>query len=232
MARALAEQTLVNAERGGFLMMAMEAKLLVGWVRLADRDTAGAADAAYAALGRAAEQRYRLAAIGVLELLATIAATNQDMQEAARLAGAITRGRDERGFRMRLAGIAQQYDDAIAVARKALGDDGFAAAAGEGTRLDLDAATDYVLRSRGERKRPTLGWGSVTPTEAKVIESVVDGLTNPQIATRLVMSRETVKTHLSHVFNKLGVASRAELAAIAATHTAAGQDDSAQRDKP
>jgi len=42
------------------------------------------------------------------------------------------------------------------------------------------------------------------------------GFTNPQIADRLLMRRETVKTHLSHVYAKLGVANRTELAALAA----------------
>ena len=42
----------------------------------------------------------------------------------------------------------------------------------------------------------------------------VDGLTNPEIGARLFMSRSTVKTHLSHVYAKLGVANRTELAAL------------------
>jgi DNA-binding CsgD family transcriptional regulator len=42
---------------------------------------------------------------------------------------------------------------------------------------------------------------------------VADGLTNPQIAERLLMGRATVKTHLDHVFAKTGLHSRTELAA-------------------
>jgi DNA-binding NarL/FixJ family response regulator len=44
---------------------------------------------------------------------------------------------------------------------------------------------------------------------------VVSGMTNPEIASRLFVSRATVKTHLSHVYAKLGVANRTELAALA-----------------
>jgi DNA-binding NarL/FixJ family response regulator len=44
---------------------------------------------------------------------------------------------------------------------------------------------------------------------------VVDGLTNPEVASRLFISRATVKTHLSHIYAKLGVANRTELAAAA-----------------
>ncbi|MGH3479515.1 MAG: response regulator transcription factor, partial [Nocardioidaceae bacterium] len=59
------------------------------------------------------------------------------------------------------------------------------------------------------------GWGSLTPTEREVVGLVVSGLTNPEIAARLFVSRATVKTHLSHVYAKLGVANRTELAALA-----------------
>ena len=47
-----------------------------------------------------------------------------------------------------------------------------------------------------------------------------DGLTNPEIGARLFMSRSTVKTHLSHVYAKLGVANRTELATFAGPHLA------------
>jgi len=49
-----------------------------------------------------------------------------------------------------------------------------------------------------------------------VAKLVVEGLNNPDIAARLFMSRGTVKTHLSHIFTKLGVGNRTELAMIAA----------------
>jgi DNA-binding CsgD family transcriptional regulator len=45
---------------------------------------------------------------------------------------------------------------------------------------------------------------------------VAEGLTNPQIAERLLMGRATVKSHLEHIFTRLGMRSRAELAAEAA----------------
>ena len=76
----------------------------------------------------------------------------------------------------------------------------------------------YAQRARGERKRPRYGWASLTPTETQVVDLVAEGLSNPQIAERLLMGRATVKTHLEHIFAKLGVASRAELAAHAARH--------------
>ena len=58
--------------------------------------------------------------------------------------------------------------------------------------------------------------GDLTPREREVWALVAGGLTNPQIAERLLMGRATVKTHLDHVFTKLGMRTRAELAAEAA----------------
>ena len=69
---------------------------------------------------------------------------------------------------------------------------------------------------RGPRSRDRTGWGALTPTERTVTELAAQGLSNPEIGDRLFISRRTVQTHLSHVFAKLGVATRVELAAEAA----------------
>ncbi len=76
-------------------------------------------------------------------------------------------------------------------------------------------AVDYATRGRGERRRPATGWASLTPTERKVVALVAEGLTNPQIGERLFISRHTADSHLRHIFTKLGISSRAELAAEA-----------------
>jgi len=51
-----------------------------------------------------------------------------------------------------------------------------------------------------------------------VIALVAEGCSNREIAQRLYISRETVQTHLQHVFGKLGVDSRTALAALASDH--------------
>lgn len=72
---------------------------------------------------------------------------------------------------------------------------------------------------RGERgERPVTGWDALTPTELIVTRLAAQGLTNPEIGERLFVSRRTVQTHLSHVFAKLGVTSRVELATLAIHH--------------
>jgi DNA-binding CsgD family transcriptional regulator len=70
-------------------------------------------------------------------------------------------------------------------------------------------------RGRGSRGRPQFGWDSLTPTERTVASLVAEGLSNPQIGDRLYISHRTVQTHLAHVFAKLGLTSRAQLAAEA-----------------
>lgn len=71
-------------------------------------------------------------------------------------------------------------------------------------------------RGRSSRaRRPSMGWLSLTEAERTVAELAAQGLSNAQIAHRLFLSRYTVETHLKHVFVKLGVESRTELAALA-----------------
>jgi DNA-binding CsgD family transcriptional regulator len=81
----------------------------------------------------------------------------------------------------------------------------------------MDEAIALVQRARGPRRRPASGWDSLTPTERSVVELAALGLTNPEIGTRLYIGRGTVKTHLAHVYAKLGVANRTELTRYAST---------------
>jgi DNA-binding CsgD family transcriptional regulator len=72
-----------------------------------------------------------------------------------------------------------------------------------------------VRRGRRGARRPSRGWESLTPTEIEVVRLVTQGLTNVEIGRRLSISRRTVETHLTHIFGKLGVSSRVQLAAQA-----------------
>ncbi|MBA3382412.1 MAG: AAA family ATPase [Actinobacteria bacterium] len=68
--------------------------------------------------------------------------------------------------------------------------------------------------ARGPRKRALAGWESLTAAEQRVSRLVPEGLTNAEIGARLFISGRTVSTHLAHIFRKLEISSRSELAAI------------------
>ena len=99
------------------------------------------------------------------------------------------------------------YQASVAALRDALGEKDFDAAWAEGAALSTEEAIAYAQRGRGQRKRPTSGWGSLTPTERDVVRLVSEGLANNDIATRLFVSPRTVQTHLTHVYTKLGLTS-------------------------
>jgi len=96
---------------------------------------------------------------------------------------------------------------------------------------DLGAAGDVArlqatFRAHGIRRGPHAkhrqarsGWDSLTATEIKIAAFVQEGLSNPEIAARLLLSRRTVGTHVSHILKKLDVNSRTDIAREAALRT-------------
>ena len=73
----------------------------------------------------------------------------------------------------------------------------------------------YGIRPRQDdyRARSAHGWESLTPTEAKIARLIADGRSNPEIAVRLSLSRDTVRAHVSRILAKFGARSRTEIAA-------------------
>jgi predicted ATPase/class 3 adenylate cyclase/DNA-binding CsgD family transcriptional regulator len=177
-------------------------------------DTSPAEDLHHEALTLRARAGLRPGVAESLESLAALATDQESFTEAARLFGAACALRGEIGL-ARWPADQAGYDTDVARARGALGEQPFDAAWAEGEVLTVDQAVAYVSRARGERKRPSSGWASLTPTELEVVKLVAKGHTNPEVGERLFIGRGTVKTHLAHVFAKLGVATRSELAAEA-----------------
>jgi DNA-binding CsgD family transcriptional regulator len=170
-------------------------------------EPAAAEALAHAALARAVERGMGLVACAALEGLALIAADAGSEASAGRLLGAAEAFRGRTGFSWRY--------PAERAALEALRPRLDPAALAEGAALSLADAAAWARRGRGERGRPSRGWSSLSPTEQRVVELVAEGLANKEIAARLFVSVATVKTHLQHVYAKVGVRSRAELAAAA-----------------
>ena len=150
-----------------------------------------------------------------LECLAHLAVGN--CREAARLFGAADAIRQRSGH-VRFKIFDGFYEASVTALRDAMGEKDFESAWAEGAALSTEEAITYAQRRRGERKRPSSGWASLTPTERDVVRLVSEGLANNDIATRLFVSPRTVQTHLTHVYSKLGLTSRVQLAQEAARH--------------
>ena len=204
----------VSTSWGGYLaralLMRTRVAIAAGELQTAEHD-------AHDALTCAAEFQLHLVIPDILECLAVLATQADGHREAARLFGAAEAIRARAGavrFKIYDAG----YEAAVAALRDALGEGDFDSAWAEGAAMSTDEAIAYAQRGRGERRRPASGWASLTPTERDVVRLVSEGLGNNDIATRLFVSPRTVQTHLTHVYSKLGLTSRVQLAQQAARH--------------
>jgi DNA-binding CsgD family transcriptional regulator len=109
---------------------------------------------------------------------------------------------------------ASEPEAAIAEARGAL-----ASLEALGASRDADAAAGF-LRALGVKARRSgpRGVGLLTKRELEVLGLLGEGLSNPQMAERLFVTRKTVENHVASVLSKLGLSGRAEAAAYAVRH--------------
>jgi DNA-binding CsgD family transcriptional regulator len=96
-----------------------------------------------------------------------------------------------------------------------------------GARWDISRA-NARLQAHGIRRtnriypvRPDTGWDALTPTEVKVAHLAGQGMSNPDIAAELFLSRNTVQTHVSRILAKLEARSRTEITDLAVAHQSA-----------
>jgi predicted ATPase/class 3 adenylate cyclase/DNA-binding CsgD family transcriptional regulator len=202
----------VSAAAGYHLSKALTIRARVGIaegvLEEADRD-------AHDALACAAQVEAYLGTPLTLECLAGLAGQAGSYPEAARFFGAAQAIRQRNG-EVRFRVYQADYEAWVGVLRNAMGEEDFERAWAEGAALSIQEVIAYVPRGRAQRKRPATGWASLTPTELDVVRLVSEGLTNKDIAARLFISPRTVHTHLTHVYTKLGLTSRLQLAQEAA----------------
>jgi predicted ATPase/DNA-binding CsgD family transcriptional regulator len=153
-----------------------------------------------------------LGLVDAVELLATLAADRGSEDEALRLWAAAAAARAGLGYARPLPNSVSHQ---LGHLPGSLTADTVRVAWSQGERLSIEEAVAYASRGHGRRRRPATGWPSLTPTELEVTRLVARHLPNPEIAQLLFVSRTTVKTHLVHIFAKLGIRSRSELAAEA-----------------
>ena len=104
---------------------------------------------------------------------------------------------------------------------RALGDDDSAAMEFEAARavlLELGAGPELAALEAMSADRSAPVGSGLTPREVDIVRHVSTGMTNRQIAHQLFVSEKTVARHLSNIFTKLGLASRAAVTAYAYEH--------------
>ncbi|MFI6392746.1 ATP-binding protein [Nonomuraea sp. NPDC050540] len=161
-----------------------------------------------------------LAVADCLELLAWQAADQERMVRAGWLLGAADRVWQQ--FAAPLAGaplLLRHHDRAIALVSKSLGAERYAAIFRQGSGLSpgdavelADLDVDAIPVQAPRRAAMEL----LSPREREVAGLVEEGLTNREIAERLVISKRTADAHVEHILAKLGVSSRVEIAELVA----------------
>jgi len=213
-AAACAGETISLAERIGNTSLAACAREVLARLAIARGEWGEAEALAHQALAARVAREQLLWLPQSLDPLAQIAAGLESYTEAARLLGAAERARADVGL-VRWPPDVPTFEKLERELAAQLGTETYAAARAEGAAMSIQEAIRWARRARGTRKRPAGGWESLTPTEQQVVELVARGLTNPQVAEQMFVSRSTVKTHLEHIFQKLDVSSRGELTALA-----------------
>lgn len=222
-ARAAADDAFEAGRAYGDPWVVLAQQTISGLARVRD-DLPGAETILHEALREANRLRLPVRESDALEAIALTASLRRQDARAARLSGAADAIRHRIGAGPALWSTAL-VRPSLAESRERLGPNEFQAAFDEGAGMGTDEAVAYARRTRGARGRPPSGWAALTPTEERVTELAATGLSNREIGERLFVSAGTVKTHLAHIYDKLEVRSRVELAGMVRGHPPAERRD-------
>ncbi|QSE92981.1 protein kinase [Rhodococcus pseudokoreensis] len=151
-----------------------------------------------------------------LEILAWIAAAESHFHRAAVLMAAADTLRRQVGISVQqIPNLTSAHDECERTTRQGLGNRDFTSASHEGEAMTFRSAVSYALGGKATTS-PSRGSNTssvLTKREQQVADLVTRGLTNKEIATQLVISPRTAQGHVEHILTKLGVTSRAQIAA-------------------
>jgi non-specific serine/threonine protein kinase len=220
---ALLEQCITTGEAQGELWLRSWALLHSGWAAWRLGDPQRARVSITAGLQIAVRLEHRLIIGHCLESLAWLAAAD-DPERAAHLLGAA------HGVLQAIGAVVFPYlradhDRCMAGVRAALGEKTFTVLFDRGAALPFDEAVADSLPGKAAcpaaAAASRAGAGETSPLtqrEQEVAALVAEGLTNKDIAARLVISRRTAEGHIEHIMTKLGFTSRAQIAAMITRH--------------
>ena len=171
-----------------------------------------------------------------LEALGMLAARQQRCERTAWLMGAADVLWDRAGQRLGGTAIMEElHQQAVKAAQDALGEDRYAALFRDGADRPLDLLVRLAVTEADElpatpgRQRPA---GLLTGRERQIATLVGQGMSNRDIAQHLGISKRTVDAHLEHIFGKLGITSRVQLATIQLTPAATSPERPPPRPGP
>ncbi|WP_068057506.1 protein kinase domain-containing protein [Nocardia xishanensis] len=149
-----------------------------------------------------------------LQTLAWIAAEGQDAERAVVLTAAAERiGQLVGTMPVMFSDLSVHQEEYERRTRQALSRQTYSAAQREGAALSFDAAIAYALGEHTAQAPTDVAGRKLTKREREVAELIAEGLSNREIATRLVISPRTAQGHVEHLLTKLGFTSRAQIAA-------------------
>ena len=193
----------------------------LGWAALLRRDHELAMETFKESLVLCLKLGDKLIAVESLEGLACTAGARAEAERAARLFGAARGLRGALGYEQEPRARALR-EPHLAAARSRMNKEFWEAALAEGLSMGLEEAIQYALSAEepsatppssttgqmlppSTRERPA----GLTSREVEVLGLVATGMTSAQVATDLFLSPRTVDTHLTSIYHKLGVTSRA-----------------------
>ena len=230
-AKAFAEEAAALSREAGDRTLLPLPLHILGWVALLRGDLGQAEALHKESLALSGELGDSWGTLELLEGLACIAGAKGESEKAARLFGSAEALREAMGVGpwAALRTLEERY---LVGARSRLKEGAWRRAWGEGYAMSMEAAIEYVL-SEEEPSTTTLSSAAskqpstppapehpagLTPREVEVLGLVATGLTSAQVATQLFLSTRTVDTHLTSIYHKLGVTSRAAATRFAVEH--------------